>query len=405
MLIRKISAGFVVAAIVITGGAFAQGQSPAGISTPPGGIPVGPLTVFPSVNLAHGYDDNLFLRPVNRSTSSFTILSPSVRAELKTGPHKFDFGLSIDHGRFHSSAADKYTDYALTGSGGVVFSGRAGLKLRAEHRHGHDARGSTDRDRTGLSATPDEYDNTGAGGTFSYGASGARGRIEIDGAAFTRSYTNNRATTVTSDRDTIGVGGTFFWRVMPRTELLAQVSRTSIDYQLGTSTQDSTETRYLAGVKWEATAKTTGTAKFGRQTKKFDSAARQDISGASSWDVGVRWSPLTYSVFDFVSSRQTGESTGIGDASIGTTYSVTWSHAWSSRLRTQALANYGNSEFTGTTGLGRKDDTTSFGLKVAYDFRRWLRLGAEVTHSERDSNDSTSNYKRNLLRFTVGATL
>lgn len=393
----KAFAGLTVVAVFAAGSALAQ--TPATTSGP-GGIPVGPLTVYPGVDLAHGYNDNLFLRPTATSSSSYTIVSPYVRAEAKTGPHKFDFGLRIDSGRFHSSPADSYTDYALVGTGDMVFSGRAGLKLRAEHKRGHDPRGSTDR---GISAAPDEYDNTGISGVLRYGAQGARGRIEIDGAANSRSYVNNRATTQASDRDTVGGGGTFFWRVMPRTEVLAQIGYSDINYKLASSTQDSTEMRYLAGVKWEATAATTGTVKFGHQTKKFDSAARQDFSG-SSWDVGVRWSPLTYSVFDFVTSKQTGESTGVGDTVVGTNYGVTWSHAWSSRLRTQALASLRNDAFQGA-GITRKDDTGSFGLKVAYDFRRWLKLGAEYTHTERDSNTSNFNYKRNLLLFTVGATL
>ena len=405
MPLYKVIAGLFAVAFVATGTALAQGQaspspSPATAGTPPGGIPVGPLTVYPAVDLAHGYDDNLFLRPANTSSSSYTVVSPQVRAEAKTGPHRFELGLRIDSGRYHSSPADSYNDYALVGTGDMVFSGRAGLKLRAEHRHGHDGRGSTDR---GVSLTPDEYNNTGMEGLFRYGAAGARGRIEINGSAFDRTYTNNRATTVAADRTTIGGGGIFYWRVMPRTELLGQVGRSYIDYGLSSSTLDSTETRFLAGVKWEATAATTGTAKFGHQTKKFDSPGRQNFSG-TSWDVGVRWSPLTYSVFDFASAKQASESTGLGDTVIGKTYGVTWSHAWSSRLRTQALATFRNDEFLGA-GVTRKDDTTSFGLKVAYDFRRWLKLGAEYTHFERDSNDGTFNYKRNLLLFTVGATL
>jgi hypothetical protein len=358
------------------------------------------MTVYPGVDLAHGYDDNLFLRSTNRASSSFTIVSPYIRAEAKAGPHKFDLGLRIDDGRYHASAADSYTDYSLLGNADMVFSGRAGLKLRAEHRHGHDQRGFTDRP---VSTTPDEFDNTGVDAIFRYGAPGARGRIEIDAGVFARRYTNNRFNTEGSDRDTAQLGGTFFWRVMPRTELLGQVGYRNIDYKLGSSDLDSTETKYLVGVKWEATVATTGTAKFGRLIKKFDSSVRQDFSG-SSWDVGVRWSPLTYSVFDFVSSKQAGESTGVGDTVVSKIYGVTWGHAWNSRLRTQALAGFRNDAFTGA-GVSRVDDTTSFGLKVGYDFRRWLRLGAEFTHSERDSNVTGFDYKRNLLLFTIGATL
>ena len=402
-----IFAGLAAAVLFTAATAFAQTQptapaapAPSGIPTPPGGIPVGPLIVYPAVDFAQGYDDNLFLRPSNRRSASFTTVSPQLRAEGKTGPHKFDVGLRIDDSRNHSSPADSYTNYALTGNAELVFSGRESLKLSAVRRHGEDPRGTTDRN---VSTEPDQYDVTGIDGVFKYGAAGAQGRIEVDGGAQATRYTNNRSFTNAADRDVLKLGGTFFWRVAPRTELLFQAQRGGVDYKLASSTLDSTDTRYLFGVKWEATAATTGTAKFGRMYKDFDSASRPDFSG-SSWDVGVRWSPLTYSVFDFTSAKQTSESTGVGDTIVGKSYGVTWSHAWSSRLRTQALANFRNDTFPGAV-VSRSDDTTSFGLKASYDFRRWLRLGAEFTHSERESNDPGLNYKRNLLLFTVGGTL
>jgi hypothetical protein len=40
-----------------------------------------------------------------------------------------------------------------------------------------------------------------------------------------------------------------------------------------------------------------------------------------------------------------------------------------------------------------------------YQFRRWLRLGAEYTYTDRDSNDPTVIYQRNFILFTIGATL
>src|SRR5260221_8446025 len=146
---RKVLAALGAVAIAIAGSAYAQtdpaiGSGPAGASRP-GGIPVGPLTVYPGVDLAHGYDDNLFLRPSNRATSSYTLLSPYARAELKTGPHKFDFGLRIYDTRYHSSPADSFTDYTLFANGDMVFSGRSALRVNADYRHGHDPRGSTDR--------------------------------------------------------------------------------------------------------------------------------------------------------------------------------------------------------------------------------------------------------------------
>ncbi len=50
------------------------------------------------------------------------------------------------------------------------------------------------------------------------------------------------------------------------------------------------------------------------------------------------------------------------------------------------------------------DKTSTFGAKVSYDFRRWLLLGAEYTHTDRNSTLNIDNYKRNLFVLTVGAT-
>ena len=327
-------------------------------------------------------------------------MSPYARAEAKVGPHTFEVAARLDDVRYHNRPADNYTVYSLIGNGNLVFSGRAGLRVRAEYRRGIDPRGSTDR--LG-SATPDEYVNQGIEGIFSYGAPGAQGRIEIDAGAYSRRYQNNRLTTEASDRNTTQLGGTFLWRVAPKTELLALAQLRSIDYSLATSTQSSAETRYQVGAKWDATAKTTGIFKFGLLEKKFGNSARTDFSG-TSWDGTVRWSPLTYSVFDFFTSKATNESTGSGDFLLTQTYGVTWNHAWNSRFSTVGLASWRKDDFIGTGG-GRVDKTSIFGAKAAYQWQRWLRFGAEYTMTDRVSNPNTFDYTRHLWMFTVGASL
>ena len=53
----------------------------------------------------------------------------------------------------------------------------------------------------------------------------------------------------------------------------------------------------------------------------------------------------------------------------------------------------------------RVDDTKTFGVALSYQFRRWLRVGAEITHTKRDSNTPVFTYSRDQIFFTVGATL
>lgn len=373
---------------------------PARAQTRPGSIELGPLKLIPSLDLSRGYDDNVFFRQSNALSSSYSVLSPALRLEGNTGQLKFDLTLRIDEGRYDKTPADNYTDSLLTANAELTFSGRAALKLRAERKHGHDPRGFTDRP---VSLSPDEWDNTGAEGLFRYGAAGAQGRIEIDAASYARRYTNNRDNTAASDRDTSQLGGTFYWRAMPKTEILVSTQFRRIGYVLPSSTLSSTEDRYYLGLKWEATAATTGFMKFGQLKKTFDSADRQSFA-TTSWDGGVRWSPRTYSVVDLTTYKQTAESSGFGDTILSRSYNLTWTHAWSSRLRTQALASLRNDTFIGS-GISRLDDVTSLGMSVGYDFRRWLHFGLQYTHTERSSNQFGLDYRRNLLLFTVGATL
>ncbi len=394
---RSVSRVFVAALAVAASGA---GTAVAQQASGPAGVHVGPLMAIPGVDFAVGHDDNLFYSGINKRGSSVRILSPYVRIEGTPGPHKFDVGLRYDLGRYGNSSNDDYDDYTLAGNADVVFTGRTGLKLHAEDRRSHDPRGSTDRpsgDR------PDVYKRTGAEGLFHYGAPGAQGAVELDGGYFEKRYQNNRAATEASDYNTGSGGATFLWRVQPRTDLLFQAQRRNYDYQLASSTLDSTEDRLYAGARWQATAKTDGTVKIGHLKKDFRDSTRTDFSGGS-WDAGVRWSPRTYSVVDLLTSRQTNESTGFGDTILTKLYGLSWTHDWNSRFQSQLLGNWRNDQFQGA-GVTREDDTGTLGVRFIYQFRRWLRFGAEYAHTDRDSNIQTFDYKRNLLLFTVGATL
>lgn len=368
---------------------------------PTGGIPLGPFIVYPAIDLSYGHNDNLFSSNINRRSSSQTTIVPSVRLEGTPGPHRFDVTLRMDDTRYQNSSADNFTTTSLAGNAALAISGRAGLKLRAESRYGIDPRGSTDR--VG-GEVPDEYTNHSVDGIFSYGAPGAQGRIEIDGGASIRRYQNNLANTAGFDRDTNQIGATFLWRVAPKTEILALVKRSEVDYQLASSTQDSTEMRYQIGAKWEATAKTSGIVKVGRSDKKFNTGfGRTNFSG-SSWDAAMRWSPLTYSVWDFNTSKTTGESTGTGDFLLTQDYGVNWNHAWNSRFSSLAKAGWRQDEFIGTGG-GRVDKTSTLGLKLTYQWQRWLRFGGEYTLTDRVSNPNVTDFTRHLFMFTLGATL
>ncbi len=106
--------------------------------------------------------------------------------------------------------------------------------------------------------------------------------------------------------------GRYFWRVMPRTYLVAEARLGKADYRVNTA-NNNTDTRLLAGITWEATAKTTGQFKIGRQQKSFDNASKPDASGGT-FETSVEWKPLTYSVFTLVANRSAADALVAGAA-------------------------------------------------------------------------------------------
>jgi hypothetical protein len=111
---------------------------------------------------------------------------------------------------------------------------------------------------------------------------------------------------------------------------------------------------------------------------------------------------LTYSVVSLDAMRTFNEQTSGGDFILTDNVSLLWNHDWSSRVRSTVLFAHGRDVHE---GLDRTDTRDNLGLKASYGFRRWLRLGGEVRQEKRDSNVPNVEYKRNLMLFTLDATL
>ena len=382
-----------------------QSDDGAGIPTPPGAVRMGPLAVYPEVRYELMRNDNVLLQAPNSGlvrSDTIQVLSPKVRAEAKQGANTFGAGIGGVFGRYSDLSGDNYNNNNAFASVDLNPDTRVRLRLRADHVDAHDPRGSTNDP---LTPKPNRYRQQTLGGIFGYGAEGAQGRFELDLGTMGKRYYNNAVSGVQgNNRDDNIVGGTFYWRVAPKTSLLAQVRRTGIDFKDDTTTLDSTQMQYFAGVTWEATAATTGIVKVGTVKKDFKDGTRSDVS-TPSWDAQIQWTPLTYSKWDFILSRNWRETTpGFGDTVLATSSTVRWTHNWTSQFSTLATGSYGADDYKGLAAA-RNDKLPSLGLRGTYQMRRWLDLGADYSWSRRDSNIDSADYRKNVFMLFVNATL
>lgn len=351
--------------------------------------------VTPYVGIAVGRDDNLFLSNTNERASNIVLFSPGLSLDARTGRAVFQLKYQGQVGRYGQSEDDNYVDHTGRVLFDYAFDRRNFLRAGLDYIRSHDPRGSTDRP---IAGRPDQYRMTVPSLTYAFGAPGAAGRVELYASDIDKRYTNNRATTAASDRENREIGGAFYWRVAPRTYLLAEARFTDISYRLPNIAQGD-ERRVYGGVSWEPTAATTGTLKVGRLERSFDVDGGDS---ASSWEGIVTWSPRSYSKFDFYTARQTNESTGLGRFILSSIGGVAWNHAWNSAFNTMVDAKYQKDDYR---GFDRKDEIRSLGLKAGYKFRRWLTLGAEYNHVTRDSNAPVFEYDKNLYMLTATASM
>lgn len=357
------------------------------------------ITVHPSVNLDVRHDDNIYSTPNNRTADQILVLTPALRLEARQAANTFSVRMSTTMGQYQNNTAENYTNYNVNGMADLDLGTRLRANLSADYVDGVDPRGSTNNP---LSTTPDRYRQFQGRGIVSYGARGAKGRIDFELGQMRRNYYNNRAITAANDRTADELGATFYWRVGPKTSLLFQGKHSRVDYTLSASTLGSSENALLAGATWEASAKTMGTFKIGMVEKDFDDAARGG-SRAISWNGELRWSPRTYSNVYLSLNRAPAETTGgVGNFIDRTSTAARWTHDWSSRLTTEASASYLTDAYQ---GAARTDNTQNYGVKASYKMRRWLSFGGDYAHSIRSSDDGNFGYKRNVFMLFLNATL
>ena len=357
------------------------------------------ITAYPSVQLELQNNDNLYSTPIKRTSDQIVVLKPAMRLETRQAANSYSLNIGATVGQYQRSTADNYADYNFNGLANLDLATRLRVRLTADYMDGHDFRGSNNN---ALSDVPDRYHSLAGRGLVSYGALGARGRIEFELGQLRRQYYNNRAITAASDSNVSDAGATFYWRIGPKTELLFQGKHGTVKYALSSLDRDSSENRYLAGAIWEATEKTRGTFRIGMVKKDFNVAARRG-STSVTWEGQIRWNPRTYSHVDVNLLKTPAETTGgVGNFVDSTSTGAIWTHEWTNLISTAASATYLTSAYE---GISRKDNTLTYGVKATYKMRRWLSFGGDYSNSSRSSSDSSFDYKRNLFLLFVNATL
>lgn len=334
------------------------------------------------------------------------VVEPGVRLTASNGvTSAYNLSYFARIGSVTASPADNFTDQRLEADGNWELGIRHRLTADYQYWNWHDRRGSgspIDSARANfLYPHPDIWSANVAKLGYSYGAPGSRGRLDLNASYAARQYLNNNQSS--RDNNQPGADIAFYLRVTPKASALFEVAGQNTKYvrQLpGTISLDSDQLNAYTGVTWEATAKTSGTAKVGWLSKTFAASQRQNWGGVGWW-AQMQWRPLTYSTINLATERAPVETnTSTANAILVSSVKLDWIHYWKPRLHTRFGLLGTTDDYIGDT---RVDHRYGASGGVFYQMRRWLELGFDYTYASRTSNVplGAADYLDNVFLLSV----
>jgi hypothetical protein len=380
----------------------------------PQAIPYGSFVLVPTLNTRTVFDDNVYSLSFNEVSSFSQVINPSLNFIAQDRLNVYKLGYTLNAAGFANDSNDSYNDHKIDVSAHLEPTAR--LRYDAGLAYGmlHDDRGTgassgfslyqirDDANNDGVLdggiGEVDKYDLATLRGGVEYGAKTARGLL-VANADFNQKRYSRASSAKSRDNDTLNVLLGLRARVMPKTTFLVdyEISDTNYDVDLSKGgAADTKDNRLLAGITWENTIQTTGKLRLGQSKRKVDGG--KDID-KFTWDLGMAWKPLVLDTININAGARTSDATLPYTSVENTNYSVSWTHDWLDRLNTTANFGVSTDDYTGIPN--RSDDVTTYGIAVNYQMRRWLILNAAINASDKDSNISRFDNKRNVM--SIGA--
>ena len=374
---KMISKGLLASAVALAAnGAFAIEAA---------SLPVGGMALTPTLKASEAYDTNIGKNAASVN-SWVTTLAPtlSLVAEDRLNAYSLDYGFVAE--RYHSAGNSDNIDHSLNGKAHMEFSSRSRLDLNLGYQVNEDTDLANDED----------YKQTSFGAVYGYGSKQAKMQLEFGANKQIKRY--DYTDFDGKEVDIRNLSAIAYYQVAPATKAVVEYRNTDYDY-VSQNDIDSNANTYLAGVTWDATAKTSGSAKIGRTAKDFDQAGKSDPS-SNVWEVSVTWSPRTYSNITATFNQSLGEgSGGTAEDYIDTdALTLNWNHQWSSFISTDLNYRRTDEDYKGIT---RKDDTTSYGVGVTYNVARNIDVGLGYSTTDKNSSVNTEAYDRDLISATL----
>jgi len=341
------------------------------------------VEITPTLSVDVSYNDN-WQEAVSGARSTYiSKIAPSVKVEAKKGLNVYGVTLDASHESYDDNSTADNSDYSVNANAHIEMSSRARLDLNASY---------SDQDDFMVSS-PEDTQETNIGATFGYGAEAAKLQLEFGVNQQDKEFSTN--STTAKDFEATKYTAAAFYRISGKTKAIAEYRLSDIDSKTGSL--DGEQTVALVGAVWEATGKTSGSAKIGQVKRKFDSTSISDKDG-TTWEVGVVWTPTPLSTvkIDLSNSYEMGSST---ENFIDTDKAkVSWNNQWSSKLSSDLSYSQTDETYIGHSS-NKKDDTDEMAMNLTYNLKRNMDIIAGVKVKDKNSNVASAAFDQNVYNI------
>jgi len=352
------------------------------------GIPAGGFRLFPSLEIAGVYDDNIYNTEASRQSDFYAQISPRVTAQSNWSSNRLIVSGGGEFDRYAKKTTNNSDQYDISANGTLDVTRAAQINLTGGYARKIEPRGTLGDIFSG--STPVRYD---------LGTAGASASVQFAQIMFTISggYANYNYLPVTvgqtvvtqnyRDRNEYNGGLRSDFSVGPIVKLFVSGAYTKEDYSqtIATINQNSQGFSALGGVALGKTGLLSGEIGIG-YLKQYYAEKTFKAIGGFSYNAHVTWNPTQLLTVTATARRTIQQSpfvsqTGILEDSFG-------AHVDYELLRNVILSAEGDAVFDNYSELDRKDRLYTAEGRARYLFSRWLEAGLSVSHRFQASTSS-----------------
>lgn len=290
---------------------------------------------------------------------------------------------------------DNYLDYGATGDFVWRPYQRHAFDFSAAFRRGHDPAGlqRTEQEPNFSAGEMDRWNQTSSYVLYRYGSPDSLASNTLRAGRTQRKYQTNRDDTVFLDFTVRELQYELAYEYSPRTALLFNAEQRATDYARSTlssvGNRNGNELTLTGGLRWVATAKTSGDFRIGVRNYSVD-GRRQPSRQSLAYRASLRWNPSAVTAFKLGLGQSTTETFRADTFFIDERkLDLGWEQAWSTRFSTNAGLSYVNSEFVGSA---REDKFISASIGFEYLLMRQLKVFGQYLSRNRDSSFRSLDY-------------